>query len=189
MANSDAATGLRPVQTLSGVPYNGQCERFYVPSSDSTAIYIGDLVKLAGSGDANGVPSVTLASSTNVVLGVVVGVEAATNESLIYRAASTERYLLVATDPQLLFEIQEDSTGGALAATHIGLNANFSGSGGSTVTGKSAIELDSSSAATTATLDFSIVRLAPRPDNEIGTNAKWLVRLNNHQRVDGVTGI
>lgn len=189
MANSDVAIGLRPVQHLNGAPYNGQVERFSVPATDGTAIYLGDLVKLAGSADADGVPTATLASSTDEVLGVVVAVEAETNESLIYRAASTLRNILVVTDPSVLFEIQEDSEGGALAATSVGLNANFSNSGGTAATGKSTMELDSSSANTTATLDFQIVRLAQRADNEIGTNAKWLVRLNNHQYVDGTTGI
>lgn len=189
MANADVATGLAPKMHMNGSPYNGQPERFYVPSSDATAIYVGDMVKLAGSADADGVPSVTKASSTNVVVGVVVGVEAETRDSTVYRPASEERYVMVCTDPSVLFEIQEDSDGGALAATSVGLNANFVDGGGSTVTGKSGIELDSSTAATTATLDFQIVRLSRRPDNEIGTNAKWLVRLNNHQYVDGTTGV
>lgn len=60
---------------------------------------------------------------------------------------------------------------------------------GSNTTGFSATELDSSTAAVTATLDCQIMRLADREDNEIGTNAKWLVKLNNHQFVDGTTGI
>lgn len=189
MANSDVARGLRPAQYPNGAPYNGQAEKFYVPSTDSTAIYIGDMVKLAGSADSDGIPSVQKASSTDVVVGVMVGVDSETRDSTIYRAADTETYIFVATDPALLYEIQEDSVGGALAATDVGLNANFIDAGGSTVTGLSGIELDSSTAATTATLDFQIRRLVKRADNEIGTNAKWLVRLNNHQYVDGATGV
>jgi hypothetical protein len=189
MANTDVAKGLVPVKYLNGTPYNGKCGKYYIPATDSTAVYIGDPVKLAGSADARGIPTVAKASSTEVFVGVVVGVEPETADSTRYRAASTGRYVFVADDPDLLFEIQEDSDGGALAATDVGLNANFIDGGGSTTTAFSGLEIDSSTAATTATLDFQIVRLADREDNVIGNYAKWLVKLNNHQFVDGTTGI
>jgi hypothetical protein len=180
MANSDVVKGLIPVMYRNGTPYNGRCGKYYIPPTDNTAVYVGDPVKLAGSAKA---------SSTNVMVGVVVGVEPETADSLRYRAASTGRYVFVADDPELLFEIQEDSVGGALAATSVGLNANFADAGGSTVTGFSGLEIDSSTAATTATLDFQLVRMVDREDNAIGDNAKWLVKLNNHQFVDGTTGV
>lgn len=189
MANVDAATGLSPARYLNGAPYNGQANKYYMPATDGTAAYVGDLVKLAGSSDSRGIPSVTKASSTNAVVGVVVAVMPVTRDSTVYREASVERYVMVADDPNILFEVQEDSVGGAMAAADVGLNANWIDGGGSTTTGLSGIELDSSTKATTNTLDFQILRMADREDNEIGTNAKWLVRLNNHQFVDGVTGV
>lgn len=191
MANNDNARGLTLSRAQGSSGKSGGVSKYYVPATDGTAIYLGGLVKLAGSADADGVPSVTgNVAAGNAVVGVVVGVEADTHDSTTYRAASTERYVLVADDPNELFEIQEDSVGAALAATDVGLNASLIGlTGGSTVNGRSTMELDSSTAATTATLDLSIHRMALRADNEIGTNAKWLVRLNNHQYVDGATGV
>ena len=189
MANADQAFGLKPVSYLNGSPYNGQARMYYVPSSDGTAIYLGTPVKLAGSADSDGVADVTVASTLDAILGPVVSVLSVTRESTIYREASSERYVYVADDPQLIFEIQEDSTGGALAATDVSLNAPWDGSGGVTATGLSSVELDSSGAATTAGLDFSIIGLARRPDNVIGTNAVWYVRLNDHQRINQVLGI
>lgn len=189
MANPDVVRGLRPAMYLNGAPYNGKAGWYYIPSTDATAVYLGDLVKLGGSADADGVPSVTKASSTNNVLGVVVAVHPTTQASTIYRAASTAAYVYVADDPNILFEIQEDSAGGALTADSVGLNANLIDAGGSTVTGFSGVELDSSTAAADATYDFVIYRLARRPDNAIGTNAKWLVKLNNHQYADSVVGV
>lgn len=192
MANSDTPRGLRPVRYLSGAPYNGAANKYYVPATDATAIYIGGLVKLAGSADANGVADVTGNVATgNPVMGVVVGVVPVTADSLIYRAASTERYVMVADDPNLLFEVQEDSDAGALAATNVGNTADLIAfTSGSTTTGLSSIEIDSSTAtaAGDGTEDVFIVGYAQRPDNEIGTNAKLLVRLNNHQAVDGYAG-
>lgn len=192
MANSDSPTGLRPVRDLSGAPYNGAVNKYYVPASDNTAIYIGGLVKPAGSADANGVMSATGNVATgDAVLGVVVSVAPVTRDSTIYRAASTERYVYVADDPSLMFEVQEDSVGGALAAADIGNTADLTGfTSGSTATGLSAIEVDSSTAAASGdgTEDVLIVGLSQREDNEIGANAKLVVRLNNHFFVDGVAG-
>lgn len=193
MANADTPRGLKPTRYLSGAPYNGAANKYYVPSSDSTAIYIGGLVKPAGSADADGVMSVTGNVATgNAVLGVVVGVAPVTHESTTYRAASTERYVWVADDPALVFEVQEDSVGGALAATATGNTADLTGfTSGSTYTGLSSIEIDSSTATASGdgTEDVLIVGLSQSPgDNEIGANAKWMVRLNNHFFVDGVAG-
>ena len=185
MANVDKAIGFRPVKKLDGTPYCGATTRYYVPATDNTAIYVGDPVKLAGSADADGVASVTKASSTDPIVGIVTAVVSVTAQSTTYREASVERYVEVCNDDQVLYEIQEDSDGGALAATDVGLNANFIDGGGSTVTGLSGIELDSSTAATTNTLDMQIVQIQVRPDNEIGDNAKVLVKLNNYQYVDG----
>lgn len=190
MANADAPTGLKPVRYLSGAPYNGAANTYFVPASDSTAIYLGGLVKIAGSADADGVMTVTgNVASGDAVLGVVVGVVPVTCDSTIYRVASTARYVLVADDPNLVFEVQEDSVGGALAATATGGTAELTGfTSGSTVTGMSAIEIDSSDIGTDAADDVLIVGLSRRVENEIGTHARWLVRLNNHQFVDGSAG-
>jgi hypothetical protein len=58
MANVDRVWGFRPVGTSNGSPYNGQVRKYYIPSTDSTAVFQGDLVKLAGGADANGVATV-----------------------------------------------------------------------------------------------------------------------------------
>ena len=180
MANTDTPRGLWPVGYASGAPYNGAANRYYVPASDGTAIFVGDLVKLGGSADADGIPSAIQAAAGDTVIGVCVGVVAVTHESTTYREASTERYIFVADDPELLFSVQEDSVGGALAAANVGQNADVVVGSGSTFTGFSGMELDSSTAAT-GTAQLRIVRLDPKPDNEIGTNANWLVRIVEHR--------
>lgn len=192
MANADAAMGLMPKRYLSGAVYTGAANKYYVPASDGTAIFVGGLVKLAGSADADGVASVTGNVATgDAVVGVVVAVAPVTADSTTYRAASTERYVMVADDPALLFEVQEDSEGGAAAAANVGNTADLTGfTAGSTATGLSSIEIDTSTATASGdgSEDVLIWGLAQRPDNEIGANANWLVRLNNHQFVDGVAG-
>lgn len=180
MANVDAAAGLVPVRYASGAPYNGACNRYFVPASDGTDLFVGDPVIIAGGADADGVPTVTRATagSAGRITGVVVGIVNDANNEVRYRAASTACYVLVADDPNLLFEIQDDSVGGNLAAADIGLNADLVSGTGSTVTGLSGFELDTSTKATTATLQLRIEGLVQRPDVEVGANTKVLVRIN-----------
>lgn len=196
MANSDNAFGLKPVGYRSGAPYNGAANKYYIPATDATAVYVGGLVKLAGSADANGIPTVTgNVSAGNAVVGVVVGVdhvEGVTTPNLEqkHRPASTAMYVYVADDHELVFEVQEDGDTTPIAAASVGLNASLTGfTSGSSVTGRSTIEIDSTTVATTATLDVQVLRLAQREDNAIGEFAKWHVKLNNHQFVDGATGV
>lgn len=182
MANSDAPSGLSPVRHRNGAPYNGAANMYFVPASDATAIFIGDAVKSAGSADAaTGVPTVAQAAAGDTIRGVVVGVIPDTQASLIYRAASTARYLLVADDPDLEFEIQEDAAGGALALASVGLNADLVVGTGSTFTGRSAMELDTSTV-TASSAQLRILGFVQAVDNEFASaNAKIRVFINEHE--------
>lgn len=198
MANANAPFGLWPVRYKSGAPYNGACNLYYVPSSDATALFKGDPVILAGSGDANGVPSITRAAAGDRISGVIVGFApkpGATAGSVTavnrgYRAASEADYVLVADDYDLLFEIQEDSDGGALAVTDIGNNADLVAGSGNANSKLSGYQLDSSTKATTSA-QVRIVGLSQRVDNEVGTNAVWLVSIveSTQTPAAGTTGV
>ena len=192
MANVDRVNGARPVKHLDGSPYNGAANLYYIPSSDGTATFIGDFVKSNGTGHTDGTPGCIQAAATDAaLLGVVVGFPAQagyTADSLIYRAASTGRYVLVADAPDLVFEIQEDSVGGALAITDVMRNADIVVAAGSTTTGTSGMEIDSSDIKD-ATAQLRLLGPVLRADNEIGTNCKWLVVINEHtfKTTTGVT--
>lgn len=192
MANVDAPAGLKPVRYLSGAPYNGAFTAYATAAGDATAIFIGDPVKLSGtSQDIDGVTyaDVDQAATGDVMLGVVVGVKPVTADSLKYRAASTQRIVYVADDPNLVYEIQEVSGGIALTTAAIGLNANYVVGSGSTTTGMSGVELNNATEATTNTLDLQIVGIVNRADNAVGEHAKWLVRNNRPQFSNQIAGI
>lgn len=191
MANANTKFGLRPVRTLNGAPYNGGFNIYSVAAGDPTALGLGDPVKLAGTGEivnGNSYTDVVRAATGDVLVGAVVSVLPDTRDSLIYRAASTLRLVAVADDPNLIFEIQESAGGTAFTINDTGLNANFVVGSASTDTGNSGVELDNSTEATTNTLDLKIVGLVNRPDNAIGENAKWLVRINRHLYANQVAG-
>lgn len=194
MANPDIVRGLVPVGYVGGAPYNGAFREYSVAAGNGVAIFIGDPVTTVGVGTAQTINGkvmldVVQAATGNVITGVVVGVKPDTATSLPYRAASTQRVLYVADDPNLIFEIQEVSGGTALTANDIGLNADFVVGTGSTTTGYSGVELNNSGEATTNTLDLKIIGFVNRPDNAVGENAKYLVRINRHRYVDQLAGV
>jgi hypothetical protein len=192
MANADTPFGLKPVQHRNGAPYNGSFRLYSVAAGNGTAIMIGDPVTLAGTSqtiDGRIYSDVVRSATGDVFQGVCIGVVPVTQDSLRYRAASTQRVLMVADDPDLLFEIQEVSGGTALTANDAGLNANIIVASGSTVTGLSGVELNNSGEDTTNTLDLHLVGVVMREDNAIGEHCKWLVTFNRHQFRNQVAGI
>jgi len=83
----------------------------------------------------------------------------------------------VLDDPSQLFLIQNDGTS---AAANYGKNADIVVGTGSTTTGVSANELDTSGIATTAALNLKIVGLWDVPNNAVGANAVVVVKINEH---------
>jgi len=193
MANLDRPSGLTPVKHLSGAPWNGKANVYYIPVGDNTATFIGDVVKLAGSADATGMyPTVAQSAAGDVTnVGVVIGfglqpevMGNPDNPNMKYRLAATAMYCLVVDDPFVIFEVQED---GAIANTSVGLAANIVVGAGDTTTGKSGMELDSSDVSTDTAGQLRIMRAVNRPDNAIGTNCKWEVLLAEHAYREQVT--
>jgi hypothetical protein len=189
MANPNVARGLIPTRTLQGVPYSGQVQTFLATGA-SGAIYIGSPVKHGGSAASfNGQLYTTCAGSFTtgqVVIGVCVGIQPVTRESTLHRANSTDRLVHVCTDPFMLFEVQDsqDTDAAALLASEVGFVADLTSDAGSTVTGRSTVEVNGDSAVAIAssdqTEDVQIIEVVRRPDNAVGANAKYLVRLLNH---------
>lgn len=201
MPNVSKAGGLIPVGYLSGANWTGKGRVYCIPDTDDTNAYaIGDPVVLAGSADGDGIPTITLATAgaTNPVLGSIIsgagalvygGAYGVPADSPVVIPATKSRnyYVLVADDPDTIFEIQEDGVGGTIAATSVGLNADLvSGTNNGYL---SAWELDSSSVAAGATLQVKILRAAPRRDNALGADCKWWVKINLHPFAAGIAGI
>lgn len=192
MANTDAPRGLKPVGTLGHSSYQGHIERFVILGADTTDTFLYDAVKLSSSGsDATGkFKAVVQATAGAAPCGVIVGIEPqpftqSTSDDMqpvyIDGGVTTDQYVLVDIDPRTLYVIQEDSDTSTLAATSAGLNASLIVGSGDTTSGASAMEIDSSTAATTATLELKLMHLERREDNAIGANADWVVMINNHQ--------
>jgi len=111
-----------------------------------------------------------------------------------YSAASTaDTDVAVYDDPHQYFIFQEDSDGAAMAQTNVGNNVDTTSESGSTTTELSTMELDSSGAATTATLPFRIEQIANTyysdgTANAAGNYCEWIVTPNLHYH-NNTTGI
>ncbi len=199
MANRNMPRGIIPVQRLDGSPYNGAANVYYVPSSYATALYLGLPLIATGASDANGIPvaQIATAGAGNYTIGPMVGVVSGgepvvtlQRDSLVYHPASTAQYILVADDPDLIFEAQEDSVGGSIAMATAGTkNVDLVAGAGSTVTGYSGWMLDSSTIATGNTLQMRLLRGVSRTDNEMAASyARWLCKINLHS-LRNTTGV
>jgi len=188
MANIDSPFGLKPLEYLSGAPWNGQARRYSIASGYATALYIGDPVVLAGSAETAGkYPTVEKATLTDgtYTIGPIVAFEPIASDpnlSILYSPASTAQYCWVADDPNIIFEIQMDSDTD-LAAGDIGSNGCMVEThSGSTTSGLSGIEADESSFAGVDTSQpLLLLGLVDRPDNELATHCKVKVLISYHQ--------
>ena len=206
MANVNKPSGFTPVQYLNGSPWNGQARLYSIIATYSTALYIGDPVVSSGTADANGIPGINIGAGANALRGVIVGLfdsgsatapvggsssGFSSNPNLVYRPASHANvwYAMVADDPNLIFEIQEQSSGTALAATDVGLNnISVSGTGNGFVSGWLLASATVGSPATTNTLQLRLLGLVQKPagTNVFGAYAKWLVQINVHELSHGL---
>ena len=191
MVNADRPRGLTPVRHLNGSAWNGAMNVYWHSSTDTTAIFKGDLVStkqvMGGAGTGGPFPQVVSgATELQPFLGVawgfgntpsVAGIHNNLN-SPNYAAASTTCYVFVIDDPFVIYECQDSSL---FASTNIGSNFNATGWGsGSTTTGRSAVELITTEVANGATGGLRLIRLVPRADNELLVNADWEVLINAH---------
>ena len=201
MSSVNRLNGFRPVKTLTGSPYNGQGEIAFLPASDSSVVMVGDAVKLLGDArTATGVPTVTRVSAgTAIAFGIVVGIlfsgvgdvqnvpPVTDLNTPVYRRASTDRYVLVCTDPNVIYEAQylTQSVAAATITANVGLNGSWDVTAGNTSSGASGMSIAALSV-TTATLPLKVVGFPNRPDNIPGDQYfSYYVKLNNAQNGTG----
>jgi hypothetical protein len=188
LANVNAPFGLRPVRYVDGRPYNGAVE-YYLATGATGVIRPGDPVVEAGSANTTEIqgyapgtlPTCTVAldGAGDPITGVCVAVLPVTRDSLIYRETSTDRIILVARGADLIYEVQADAGGTALAATDVGQFAVLKAA--TTATLRSDWTLDTSvTPTTTATFQLKIMGFGKGPKNEIGAYSVVEVLCNNH---------
>jgi hypothetical protein len=166
MANKDAAFGFRPVRHLSG----GLIRRneYTIAANYGTDIFHGQCVKAVTAG------GIEAAAAGNVILGVFGGcffTDPTTSKPTFSNnyPASTNASDIVAfvyDDPRIVFEVQHDGTGTA-AMNFAGFD--LVGTSGSSLSGRSTQELDTSTAGTSG--QFKQIGISKDPDNSDTSSA------------------
>jgi hypothetical protein len=188
MPNANTPFGLKPIRRAGSMPESGGLTMYFHPSSDATALYIGDAVVKNGSSDGAGVPGAIKSAAAGPITGVVEGfVPDGVTDRVGYGAASTAFYVLVRDDPNAEFMIQD--TAGTIAAADVGLNASMTLAAGNAYSKRSGNVLDAATKATTATLPLKILGLAQIPGNDFGAYAKLRVKINNSTEANATAGV
>jgi hypothetical protein len=185
MANKDAAFGLRPSRMMGGAPYSGGQSRYRIASGLSGKIFQGDLVKQVTGGGIER----AAASSTVPVVGVFNGVQytdPTTGEQVFKNhypgsISASDIIAFVVDDPNVVFEVQADDT-----FPVADLFGNFDivdqSTTGDTSSGRSNMELDVTTGATTTTLPLKAIDISQDPDNDdvASANTNVMVVIQNH---------
>lgn len=181
MANVDAARGLQPLTSPNGTI---QAQLYPITLAYGTSLFRGDPVLMTTAGTVE-------IGSTTIVLGAAIGFFDENLVPINYYVGSTatQCYALVADSPDQEFVIQDDGDGGALAITDMFGNGTLTTGTGSSVTGESRYELDSSSVDDTAAKTWKVLRLHRVQGNAFGEHAKLVVKPNNHQKSVGIVGV
>ena len=188
MANIDKAFGLRPIGNLSATGAQKQYG-YEIADNQGGTIFQGDLVVLTA-----GFISRFLPATHTAAVGVFNGcnyIDPTTGKPTFknfypgsVNITAGKIIADVIDDPNQLFLVQCDA---GFVAADVGKNADVIGTGGSTTSGISTMELNSSTLAVTAALNLKVVGLYNDVNNEFGTNAVVVVKINEH--VYGSAGV
>ena len=191
MANIDQAFGLRPIAKVGSAPGGTTgTTKYSIADNQSTAIFTGDPVKYKNDG------TIEVATASDALLGVFMGCfyTDPTTGKPTYKdhfpasLSPGDAIAFVADDPDQMFVVQQDSDGSNLVAADLNLNANLIFGTGSTTTGMSGVEIDSSTGAVTATHQVRLIAFYDTPSNDAtANNSDLVVKINNHS-LNGGTG-
>lgn len=202
MATTDARFGMIPY----GPMKEDACQMFSIVTSCATAYFRGDVVEAGGASlltpdMGNLLQCVVEADgAAGSLLGPVIALfdeEMTPVTSIAASEAGNSTiagYALVCVDPYQRYIMQEDGDTESIEAAAIGLNAEcIATHAGDTTTGRSGMEIDSSSKATTATLAVKLLGVHPEDtlstDGAAGTHCRFIVMINSAHVAPNVAGV
>ena len=188
MANIDQAFGLRPIAKVGSAPGGTTGTTKYSIASGASGLFTGDPVKQGNDGN------IVIATAGDAIRGVFMGCfytdpgtsKPRFNNTFPNGTGASDAIAFVADDPDQLFICQQDSVASEIVAADLNLNANLVIGTGSTTTGISGTEIDSSSKNTTATLNVKLIDFYDTPSNDAtASNSVLVVKINNHELNSG----
>ena len=191
----DAPYGLQPINSVDGKPYAGATRQLPIASTYNTAIFNGDIVRVAAGGIIEK-STVTVDSTTaaaNNTYGVFMGVQYVNSQGQLIQsqyypgnAAASSAVAYVVDDPMAAFKVAVTFSGNATITTVnqsiIGTNMSVRQGTGSNTTGDSAVSVYATNAAgSAAALPVRVVEVVPATATSAGAFTEVVVKLNNPQ--------
>ena len=182
--------GFKHANTDSQGDVTGKQKTYAILAATTEVIVPGDLVRIAGTANAEGVADVEIAPTSTASTGVVTSIAptfAGEALSTTHHASGTLGTCTVNIDPNATYEV--DVANGPLLITEVGLNCpavvtEATASGGLF---PSVMTANATGAATTSTLPLHIVALKEDAAGVLGNVA--IVRLNATTVALGATGV
>lgn len=199
MANANKLNGFTPVGYLNGADWDGRGRVYAIGTAITSLITVGDPVKLVVGADATfGLPCIDLGTAGATAVGVVLAigknprgmgpwVDPTQLNNILYHPAAAQPvqyYALVADDPNVIFEAQEQAAGGAGANFTFAAaskNANFGINASALPPFISSAFIDNgTAAAANAAFNLRLLGLKQSIDNTFGAWQRWWCVLQNH---------
>jgi hypothetical protein len=189
-----APYGLKPVNLIGGQVYAGSTRLLKIASGYAANLFYGDVVKLVSSGTVEKDTGTT----TGTPVGVFMGCTYTDPSSKQPRwsqywptgTVASDAQAYVVDDPDVLFKVASVSSGTTIAfyaQTVIGNNVSLVQNSGSTTTGDSAVAIDGSAVATTASLPIRIIAGVPDTANASGEFCEFICKWNAPYMVSTTT--
>jgi len=189
-----APYGLIPINLIGGQVFAGATRSVPITSASATAIYFGDVVKLA-----SGTLSKDVGTDAATPVGVFLGCRYTDPVyGLTFRqfypgaVTATDITAFVADDPDQLFKaviVTSGTTVGQVARSAVGKNAVLVQNSGNTITGDSAVAL-SNTVATTSTWPIRIIDViaesSPAASSYCEVVVKWNQGMHQYLNPTGV---
>ena len=190
-----APYGLVPINSVDGKPYAGATRQLPIASTYNTAIFNGDIVRIAAGGNIQK-STVTVDSTTaaaNNTYGVFMGVQYVNSQGQLIQsqyypgnAAASSAVAYVVDDPMAAFKVAVTYSGNATVTTVnqsiVGTNMSVRQGTGSTTTGDSAVSVYATDAqGNAAALPVRVVEVVPATASSAGNYTEVVVKLNNPQ--------
>ena len=192
-----APYGLKPINLIGGQVYAGSTRLIKIASGYAADIFYGDVVKLANTGTLQVETGTTTVSAQGVV-GIFLGCtftnpvtkQKQFNQYWPSGTVASDAYAYVVDDPDVLFKVAAVSSGTTVAfygQTLVGTNVALVQNPGSTTTGDSAVAIDGTSAAATASLPIRIIDVVPDTANSSGNFCEFICKFNAPYMVSATT--
>jgi hypothetical protein len=192
-----APYGLKPINLIGGQVYAGSTRLIKIASGYAADIFYGDVVKLANTGTLQVETGTTTVSAQGVV-GIFLGCtftnpvtkQKQFNQYWPSGTVASDAYAYVVDDPDVLFKVAAVSGTTVIAfygQTLVGTNVALVQNTGSTTTGDSAVAIDGTSAAATASLPIRIVDVVPDTANSSGNFCEFICKFNAPYMVSTTT--